>query len=197
MNRFARTALSSHLTHAAVLASRCDQCGAFIDVVANRLFNICVFTSLHCPDARQSMPVIGRGRADHVDGTVFECFSHVDDWLWSNSLLLFDLVAALVRHRFISIDDDANLRSIIIEIRTDVLTATTIHTDHSYAHLFVWAQARSQNGRGCEDCRGSSAGLQKSSTIQGLMDFSGVGLGGWKLLEGISKASLSLQETAH
>src|SRR5438552_17800417 len=68
----ARTILSAHLDHAAVLPGRRHHLLSFPELVGKRLLNINVLAGLTGPNCRQRMPVIGQSDDHRVDGFVVE-----------------------------------------------------------------------------------------------------------------------------
>ena len=155
-NRFthgvAGTTLSSDLTHPAVLASGRDQSSAFVDIVANRLFDVSIFAGLHGPNAGQCVPMVGCGRADHVDRAVVKRATHVANWFRSQALLLFDIVAAAIGHSLIHVDDDSNLRPFVLQELADVFPTAAVDSNNSNPQLFVGRNSRAADGRGCHKC---------------------------------------------
>src|SRR6185369_1962706 len=83
----AGTALRSGLDDAIIFAGGDDELAAFPDFVGHRLFDVNVFAGLDGPDGAERMPVVWRGKSDHINILVLEQFADVG--------ISFDFLAAV------------------------------------------------------------------------------------------------------
>src|SRR5438128_10810231 len=60
-----------------MFARRFDQLPAFPNIVANRLFDIDVLAGLNGPNRAEGMPMVGRGKSNHINVLVLEQLADV------------------------------------------------------------------------------------------------------------------------
>ena len=98
-------ALSPRLNDFLVLSSGFDDATALRDIVADWLFDIDIFSSLHCPDRRQRVPVIWCRNTGNVNRLVFETLPHVEINGRTGTESLFDLISSAISDNFIRVND--------------------------------------------------------------------------------------------
>ena len=123
--------------------------------MADRFFDVGIFASLHGPDTRECVPVIGCGGADEVDGFVVECLTHINNGLRAGSLFLLDFITPFIGDRFVGIDDDSNFRAFIPQIFIYMRCTATIDADDGHAQFFILRYSRATDGR-CDHESGRS-----------------------------------------
>ena len=137
-----------------------------MDVVADRLLDVGVFSRLHRPDTGQCMPVVRRCAGNDIKVFVIERFPHIGNGFRTELLSLFNHVGrpcGLCRVRIADVEDFG--ARVLDKFGNVTPGSTAAASDHHNSESFVRAEraplgarfgsghrrAESREGRGGED----------------------------------------------
>jgi hypothetical protein len=118
-----------------------DDPATFADGMADRLFDIHIFTGLNRPDGAQRVPVIGRRDADDVDALVVQQIANVGDERGLALLPFRHFFHAFLTDFLVRVTDVEHLGVLAARKRANVTAAAPANTDDGHSQLFAGALA--------------------------------------------------------
>ena len=140
-----------------------DHAPAFADIVADGLFDIDVLAGLHRPDGGQSVPMVGRGDADDMDGFVVHDAAQVLHIARRASLGLGGRCVAGPMTSGIGVANMGDDAVVAAREARDMIHAAAAHADDRHVEPAIGAAVRRRRRIGGSVSRGAQkAGARQS-----------------------------------